>query len=236
MDYYIKGGISGMFGILLSHPVDTIKTYIQTGKAIPNYNLKTLYKGLKPPLLGVGNEKAIVFGTYNKMLEFTNGNIPVSGGTAGLIASVIVSPYERLKILKQNGISTGIRDCIKPSFLFKGLGTTMTRETPGFAIYFSVYEYLKGRRDTIGYGEAFLNGGISGITAWIFIYPQDRIKTILQSKGESQHIKEVLNGIYSNGGFRQFYKGFSWAVARASLLHSGTFCMMEILNGVNISI
>lgn len=234
MDYYIKGGISGMIGILLSHPIDTIKTYVQTGKSIPNYNLKTLYKGFKPPLIGVGIEKAIVFGTYNKMMEITKGNIPLSGGVAGLIASVIVSPYERLKILKQNGISTGLRDCLKPSFIFKGLGTTMTRETPGFAIYFSVYEYLKGRRQNqnIGYSEAFLYGGISGIISWIFIYPQDRIKTILQSNvmGKSQTVKEVFKNIYFSGGFSQFYKGFSWAVARASLLHSGTFCMMEILN------
>jgi hypothetical protein len=35
--------------------------------------------------------------------------------------------------------------------------------------------------------------------------------------------------IYAKGGIKHFYKGFSWAVARAMLLYSGTFCMMEIL-------
>ena len=44
------------------------------------------------------------------------------------------------------------------------------------------------------------------------------------------HIKNIINSIYSRGGIKQFYSGFTWAVARASLLHSGTFCMMEYLN------
>ena len=73
--------------------------------------------------------------------------------------------------------------------------------------------------------------------AWIFIYPQDRIKTILQSysgtdrnNNTNKSIKHIINSIYANGGLKHFYSGFGWAIARASLLHSGTFCMMEYLN------
>ena len=40
----------------------------------------------------------------------------------------------------------------------------------------------------------------------------------------------IIRNIYSTGGFKQFYKGFSFAVARAILLHSGTFCTMELLD------
>ena len=111
---------------------------------------------------------------------------------------------------------------------------------PGFAIYFTTYEYLKKKNFTehnkkIDYTSSFVYGGIAGITAWIFIYPQDRIKTILQShsgteKNMNLNIKSIINSIYANGGLKQFYSGFTWAVARASLLHSGTFCMMEYLN------
>jgi hypothetical protein len=32
------------------------------------------------------------------------------------------------------------------------------------------------------------------------------------------------------GGLRLFYNGFSFALIRAILLHSGTFATMEILN------
>ncbi len=33
-----------------------------------------------------------------------------------------------------------------------------------------------------------------------------------------------------------FYKGFSWAVYRAILLHSGTFCAMEMLSSYEIDV
>ena len=257
-NYYLNGALSGMFGILLSHPIDTCKTHIQTGKKLVSLpiNIRSLYKGIAAPLLGVGFEKALVFGTYNyflKQLKNTSTNtsiidigvgaIPISGAIAGLTASIVVTPYERCKILKQNSQKVLLTD-LSPRFLFKGLSATLTREVPGFAIYFSVYESLKYHtfskyNTNIDYFSAFAYGGLSGITAWIFIYPQDRIKTILQSSLQSSlqsnpstrlGFSSVMREIYAKGGIKHFYSGFSWAVGRAMLLHSGTFCMMEMLN------
>ena len=124
---------------------------------------------------------------------------------------------------------------LSPRFMFRGLSATFTREVPGFAIYFSVYEALKYNTFTkyardITYLHSFLYGGLSGITAWLFIYPQDRIKTILQANANSDgRFSNVMREIYAKGGIKHFYTGFSWAVVRAMLLHSGTFCMMEVL-------
>jgi solute carrier family 25 (mitochondrial carnitine/acylcarnitine transporter), member 20/29 len=242
LEYYVKGAFSGMFGILLSHPIDTIKTHVQTGNKLNTFKFgfRNLYKGISAPLLGVGFEKALVFGTYNYFQKQTisllgNGAIPFSGAIAGFTASIIVSPYERLKILKQNSNTIKFKD-LSFGFLFKGLSATFTREVPGFAIYFSVYEYLKYNTFTkynndINYISSFVYGGFSGITAWLFIYPQDRIKTILQSNSSGKiSFTSVMKEIYAKGGIKHFYSGFSWAVARAMLLHSGTFCMMEVLN------
>jgi solute carrier family 25 carnitine/acylcarnitine transporter 20/29 len=258
LQYYAKGGMSGMFGIILSHPIDTVKTHIQSGNALKTFkpHITNLYKGISAPLLGVGVEKAIVFGTYNYCMREKSLPIYASGAIAGLSASVIVTPYERIKILKQsNTINKIAIKQLTPSFLFKGLSTTFTREVPGFAIYFSVYEYLKYNFHTkhgkhIDYLDSFIYGGLSGTTAWVFIYPQDRIKTILQmqmtirdTNGQviaKQTIPNIIKSIYNGGsgdkggGITQFYRGFSWAVARAILLHSGTFCMMEILNDLDI--
>lgn len=231
--YFMHGAFSGMCGIMLSHPVDTIKTHVQTGipfSIVKKYPIIKLYQGITAPLIGVGIEKAIVFGTYNYVKQLTNGNTALSGAIAGLNASLIVTPYERLKILRQQ--NSTMKATFDPKFLFKGLSATFTREVPGFAIYFTVYERLKNNRQ-IEYYEAFTYGGISGIVSWIFIYPQDRIKTILQSeRGTSLNIRTLIKNIYAQGGFTQFYKGFSWAIARASLLHGGTFLMMEVLDGV----
>ena len=98
-DSYLKGCLSGMFGVVLSHPFDTIKTSKQSGFKI-KYSFLNLYKGITPPLIGVGLEKALVFGTY-QLLRKNNYNIPTSGAISGFIATFIVTPYERLKILKQ---------------------------------------------------------------------------------------------------------------------------------------
>jgi solute carrier family 25 carnitine/acylcarnitine transporter 20/29 len=255
INYYIKGGVSGICGVVLSHPIDTIKTHIQSGKPLKTFTptLINLYKGITAPLLGVGIEKAIVFGTYNYCLREQNMPIWLSGAFSGLTASLIVSPYERIKILKQSNIvvNGGWKHIINPKFLFKGLSATFTRETPGFAIYFSVYENLKYHLHTksntqIPLINSFIYGGLSGTIAWIFIYPQDRIKTILQMQMQTankQSIPTIIKNIYKGdisgnisskgiGGIKQFYKGFSWAVGRAILLHSGTFCIMELLGGM----
>lgn len=239
---YLNGGISGMVGILLSHPIDTIKTHIQTGHKLNTFkpSFTNLYKGISAPLLGVGIEKAIVFGTYNYMMSKTD-NIPLSGALSGLVASLVVTPYERIKILKQNSQVIAFRD-LNIRFLYKGFTPTFFREMPGFAIYFTTYEYLKKKTFTdhdkkIDYTRSFIYGGIAGVTSWIFIYPQDKIKTILQSqlhsgieKTSSNTIKSIINTIYKNGGIKHFYSGFGWAAGRAVLLHSGTFCMMEYLS------
>ena len=236
-NHYIKGALSGMCGIILSHPVDTIKTHLQTYKSLNSFQYKPthLYRGIISPLFGVGLEKSLVFGTYNFCKNQQNLNIPISGAISGFVASLIVSPYERIKILRQNETKFKWNECIKPSFLFKGLNATFTREVPGFAIYFSTYEYLKNKFYTsqnknIDIVSSFIFGGMSGTMAWLFIYPQDRIKTVIQSQKDTVNVIELIKSTYKYGGIKHFYSGFSMAIARAILLHSGTFCVMEILN------
>lgn len=234
-NHYIKGAISGMCGILISHPIDTIKTHLQTHKTLSTLQYKPthLYRGIISPLLGVGLEKSLVFGTYNYCRN-NNLNIPFSGAFSGLVASLIVTPYERIKILRQNQVTFDYKECIKPKFLFKGLSATFTREVPGFSIYFSTYELLKNKfypNSNIDIVSSFIFGGIAGSTAWLFIYPQDRIKTIIQTTNKDKtNFLDIIKNMYNKGGIKYIYSGFSIAIARAILLHSGTFCMMEILN------
>ena len=234
---YIKGAFSGMFGIILSQPIDAIKTHYQVNKNTKfNYSIKNFYKGVTSPILGVGLEKAMVFGIYNYLRNEKKYNVAISGGISGFMASAVVTPYERIKILTQTNKKI-TKEILNPSHLFKGLSATFTREIPGFAIYFSTYEFLKNKFYTeknkeISIYSSFIFGGISGSTAWLFIYPQDRIKTIIQSADNNQKldIKSIIKKTYEAGGIKHFYSGFSFAIMRAVLLHSGTFCMMEILS------
>jgi solute carrier family 25 (mitochondrial carnitine/acylcarnitine transporter), member 20/29 len=236
---FLYGGLSGMFGVIVSHPIDTIKTKIQENIKVSRSlrDLPKLYKGITPPLIGVGMEKALVFGIYETMsrnlLVDQNKYIKtsISGACAGMGATFIVTPFERLKILLQTDKKLR-RQTFVPRNIFKGLSATFTRETPGFAIYFSTYEALKEKfyRDrNITKCGSFMFGGLSGAMAWVFIYPQDRIKTKMQASEKRITFRDSLREVYLENGFRGFYRGFHYALMRAVPLHAGTFMMMEIL-------
>lgn len=236
------GLISGISAIIVSHPIDTIKTNIQESKPI-NYNLKSLYKGLSAPLIGVGLEKSLVFGVFELTRPMTQSD-GLSGALSGMTASFVVTPFERIKILFQTnqGDWKFIKQNLNPRFMFQGLSATFYRETPGFAIYFSIYNYLKENRkyfaksfnlekkmsDKISLMESFIFGSIAGSTAWIFIYPQDRIKTHIQAiTSKNIGFVEGFKQIVSKGGYRGLYKGFHFALMRAIPLHATAFTTME---------
>lgn len=240
-DYFMKGAISGATGILLSHPIDTIKSNVQDHKPIKT-NFRFLFRGIIPPFIGMGFEKAVVFGVYHNARLLLNGpkyrDRIIAGGVAGFAASFVVTPVERLKILSQTNSNLGSSKNIKPKmsigYLYRGFSSTLTREMPGFAIYFSSYEAMK---DTVSSSrptntiDHFVMGGISGFLAWGFIYPQDLVKTQIQAS-TSKVIKPgaIIKNIYKTNGIKGFFRGFHLALLRAVPLHAGTFAMFEYLN------
>jgi len=217
---FIYGLIGGLTGTIISHPFDTIKTRIQSEIAInikSAIKMKKLYSGITPPLFGIMLEKSIVFGFYEKM-KILGYNDFISGLVGGFISTVIVTPIDRLKINYQNKTS------IKITSLYKGFIPTIFRETPGFGIYFSTYNYLNKNYNSNNYlWNNFIFGSISGLTSWIFIYPSDLIKTKFQS---STNIS--LINVIKNIGIFNFYRGFSLAIMRAMPLHGGVFLGYEL--------
>lgn len=245
-DYFIKGAISGAAGILCSHPIDTIKSNIQDNKPV-NFKPRFLFRGIVPPFFGMGLEKAIVFGVYHNTLNSLNqssknkkGNVTlnrcIAGSIAGFAASFVVTPIERLKILAQTKTDKIGKNKIGKmglAYLYQGLSSTFTREMPGFAIYFSVYESMKDNISTqrnLTMIDHFVMGGISGFLAWFFIYPQDIVKTRIQAATTKKTPVEIIREIYKHNGVKGFFRGFHLALLRAVPLHAGTFAMFEYLN------
>jgi solute carrier family 25 carnitine/acylcarnitine transporter 20/29 len=228
---FLFGYLAGFFGIIASHPFDTMKTRIQEGKPI-DFNLKNLYRGVSAPLIGVGLEKAIVFGTFENTKFYTNSDF-ISGAISGLTASLVVTPFERIKILLQTdskiNFRNSIKNKIKLGYLYQGFSATLTRETPGFAIYFSVYNFFKNRTKEITPLKSFIYGSFAGTFSWVFIYPQDRIKTHLQALVDKKMgFFEGFKEIQTSGGYTGFYRGFSYALMRAVPLHATAFMIMEL--------
>lgn len=70
-----------------------------------------------------------------------------------------------------------------------GFEVTFLREVLANAVYFYSYEYIMRlfAREGEGSGSApimaaFLAGGLAGSNSWLFTYPIDYIKTIMQSQ------------------------------------------------------
>jgi solute carrier family 25 carnitine/acylcarnitine transporter 20/29 len=230
MNDFISGSLGGLTGVLISHPIDTIKTRIQIG-TVNNIKsaikMRNFYSGIKPPLLGIPLEKSIVFGFYNLGKNYGLNNF-WSGIIGGFMSTLIVTPIEYLKINLQNKNTIDYKN-LKIKNIYKGFIPTVCRETPGFGIYFTTYNYLNNNYNSQkSYLRNFCYGGLSGLFAWIFIYPSDLVKTRLQDKNNTSTIKEIINDVYKKDGLKGFYKGFHFAAARAIPLHAGVFLGYEL--------
>jgi solute carrier family 25 carnitine/acylcarnitine transporter 20/29 len=235
MNEFLYGTIGGMTGILLSHPIDTIKTRLQSKQASTVKDAllqKKLYAGLVPPLIGVMLEKSIVFGCYD-MANKKGYHPMISGIFGGAMSTIIVTPVDHIKIALQNKTST-----ISPISwrnVIKGFFPTLCRETPGFGIYFSTYSYLSRFNPEQKSYKHFLFGCASGGAAWLFIYPSDFVKTRIQSNSTGSTVSSIVKEIWNTNnpsncflnGIRNMYRGWSYAMMRALPLHGGVFLGYE---------
>jgi solute carrier family 25 carnitine/acylcarnitine transporter 20/29 len=232
---FVKGSIGGLVGAIISHPVDTIKTRIQSKTSFSNaIRMGKYYKGFSAPLVGIPFEKSIVFGFYDWSKQNGLNNF-WSGIVGGLMSTIIVTPIEYYKINMQN--KTNMQNKINIKNVYKGLGPTICREVPGFGIYFSTYNYLDlkyAKSNTKSPISIFAFGGLSGLAAWIFIYPSDLVKTQIQSKTNTKSITNIIKDIYIKDGLRGYYRGFHYAAIRAIFLHGGAFMGYEMCQKINI--
>jgi solute carrier family 25 carnitine/acylcarnitine transporter 20/29 len=231
------GLFGGITGVIISHPIDTIRIRIQNNQS---NQFRGLYKGITPPLIGVGMEKFLVFGNYEKFKNYNtiknrDLNIIVSGMASGLICTSIVTPLERFKINFQSVNSSKqsrlalIKKTTNISTLYRGLSSTLIREVPGYGIYFGVYEACKRNTNNYQWYYSLLYGGLSGSSAWAVIYPSDVIKTRMQTDGNQyRNMRHCIKEIYREGGYPIFYRGFMAAMARAFILHAGVFSGYEL--------
>lgn len=225
---FLYGMIGGMVGVITSHPFDTIKTRIQSRTSLTikeAIKIGSLYRGLPSPLVGIMIEKSIVFGFYDKSKTLIKNDF-INGIIGGLMCSIIVTPFDKIKIHYQNN---NVNNKLMLKNLYNGFIPTVFRETPGFGIYFTTYNYLNDNfNKDKNLGKNFVYGSLSGLSAWMFIYPMDLIKTTIQSSNEKKEIKQVVNNIYKTGGISSFYKGFSLACMRCMPLHGGVFFGYEM--------
>lgn len=216
---FVCGSYSGVCATLVGHPFDTAKVRMQTSNVNAAQVLaqlrsgrgfmRSVYKGLVPPLVSVPLANAFVFGGYSSakhVLVPKDNNRPslvvlsLCGGWAGFLNSFVCAPVELIRCRLQ--VDTRSKSRTKSWFsdphiteirsiygkeggalgFARGLYATIIRDTPGFLVQFFVYEGLKRYvcSENPSGMELVAAGGTAGMIGWLVTYPQDVIKTRLQ--------------------------------------------------------
>ncbi|RKP24594.1 mitochondrial carrier domain-containing protein [Syncephalis pseudoplumigaleata] len=191
---------------------------------------------------------------------FTVRELMLAGGLSGLAMALVNCPVELLKVKLQVQFGSapahgpdgkairpyaGVIDCGVRSFqesglrgLYRGIVPTFLRDFPSFAAYFGSYELLKRRLSTDGSGEVgplgmIFAGGTSGVLCWLVCWPQDVIKSRMQSDPSYRSTMECVRSlIRQNGGnIASYFKGFGPTMARAFPANAATFLAYEYAMG-----
>ena len=161
---------------------------------------------------------------------------------------------------QQNSVYANELECIRAvlenegwSGLFtRGLGPTLAREIPSYAIYFVVYRLLMSTALAGGLGGAapLVCGAVSGCACWIPVYPIDVVKTLVQNteggggggggggdggkKEDSSSAVNVAMQLYRDEGIGAFFDGLTPKMLRASVNHAVTFWVYDLVMDVLI--
>jgi solute carrier family 25 carnitine/acylcarnitine transporter 20/29 len=165
------------------------------------------------PLVGVAainrlqRLTSLLFAVYGSALKLVSQDVNspsvrdvfMAGSISGFINGFFSTPMELVKIRLQSQtgdpktyLYKGPIDCIKKIYQkngargwFRGLPTTLLRETPSYGAYFASYEVFCHLLPDANPNEPSLGllmaGGCAGIIGWLSTYPFDVVKSRLQS-------------------------------------------------------
>lgn len=123
--------------------------------------------------------------------------------------------------------------------VFRGYGITLTREIPGFGIYFVSYEWLcqvfrgQGSESQLGAFSILMAGGLSGVFSWVGAYPIDVVKTRIQTDGflgpkQYNSTIDCFVKSYQQEGMAAFTRGLTSTVLRAFPTNAATFLTVSL--------
>uniref|UniRef100_A0A1A9W5D5 Mitochondrial basic amino acids transporter n=1 Tax=Glossina brevipalpis TaxID=37001 RepID=A0A1A9W5D5_9MUSC len=262
---FIAGCLGGAAGVLVSHPLDTIKVHLQTQNPkkikyhgtwhclttiVKEENVHGLYKGMTSPLAGLAAVNAIVFGIYGNVQRMCRDPSSleahaISGGVAGFFQSVACAPMELAKIRMQ------LQTVDQPGKKFncpldyllhvvrtegyvgtmRGVGFTAFRDVPGFAAYFSAFEFLTGLQSPPTAWWTLTAGGFAGIASWLVSYPIDVVKTCIQADDPAnpkfKGYMDVVRKGYKSEGLHFFFRGINSTMIRSFPMNAACFYVVS---------
>jgi len=180
----------------------------------------------------------------NKYCYPTVNQVFWAGAGSGFINSFISGPSELAKIQLQIQTSKkpsaslkGPLDCLRMIYqkngvkgCFRGMTSTIIRETPSYGVYFASFEVLQ-RKFVANHSspdqsrlakslKLMVAGGLSGVLGWISTYPIDVIKTKIQAQpiGQSPQFAGIIHcfrKLVESDGLSSLWRGLTPTIIRA---------------------
>jgi len=275
----MAGFCSGATEAAVTMPFDTIKTYCQTQRVAygPVAGAKDIFKlkgfggfyfGLPAVLVQVAGKGAIRWSAYEQLkVMFQTAGAPrgsidlLAGMGAGLAEAFLwTTPTERLKVLRQQDIKTGlnryasITGAIRTiatehgiKGLYAGIGACGLRQASGVGVRFAVYGRVKLAisSDPPQMWQSAIAGGITGCISTVLNNPIDVVKTRIEAQdgaGTKEYTNwfQCMRSTVKQEGFLALYRGMAPRLVKISFGQAITFTAYEtytdVFSGVEASI
>ncbi|WVN85377.1 uncharacterized protein L203_100522 [Cryptococcus depauperatus CBS 7841] len=246
---FASGAIAGCTELLLLYPLDVVKTrqQLETGKNVNMIQVfkniiaqegpGRLYRGILPPLMLEAPKRAVKFAangswgaffTNNGQRQNTQSIAILTGCCAGATESVVVTPFELVKIRLQDKSSTfkGPMEVVKyvlnksgPLGLYQGMESTFWRHWWWNGGYFGSIFAVKGLLPkATTKKQEFINnltaGTVGGFVGTSINTPFDVVKSRIQLHGTGEWAYPALIKVAKQEGMAGLYKGFAPKVLR----------------------
>ena len=234
-------------------------------QTVQQESMRGLYKGFLPPFWSQGIYKAVIFTTSSTLRQDVLPHVAilqpvltptltslVAGAVAGGVNAFLVTPVElvrnRLQVQYDTQVESqryrGAGHCIRQvvrseglTALWKGLTTTVVRDSLGVAFYFLGYDLVKHRMSANGTagGTATLltAGAFGGISFWAVALPFDTIKSLIQADGSEGKYTGLISSatrLVREEGVMQLFRGWQAAFLRGIPSAAMTFWTFDRAN------
>ncbi|XP_056657333.1 solute carrier family 25 member 45 isoform X1 [Monodelphis domestica] len=190
VEEFVAGWISGVLGLMLGHPIDTVKVRLQTQntyRGIVDCVIKTyrresvlgFFKGMSFPIGSVAVVNSVLFGTYSNSLLLLSstphqdrraqppsyGHVFVAGSLAGFVQAYCLAPFDLIKVRLQNQTEPRTRLGVAPP-QYRGplhCARTILREEGARGLFRGAWALVL--RDTPTLGLYFLT--YEGLSRWL---------------------------------------------------------------------
>ena len=237
--------VAGISSTVLGHPLDTIKTHLQTS-AHARTSLEVakqlrfgVFRGMAPPLVNAIVMNSIMFSVFDAV-ESRFKNPFIAGVISGFATAVISTPTDYVKIQMQLSSKEQNRTMSSIIFeqnsrsdfslfrkLYRGFALNLGREGVFTMVYLGIYHWAMANNRMDDHNEngnfkrlLFVAGtsALTGGMAWVASYPFDVAKTMVQSGRSFSEVRAMFHG--GGGGPKMFYRGCLPSTGRAMLVTS----------------